>query len=221
MYRSLLLPMLVAVIAALSWVTPVSADNTAPAIDAFNQAFASVNDYTYKLHSREGLGSQTQDRVYDYWFMKPHYAKTYIESGDGQGSGGVWNGGDRVSGHQGGILAAIHINVDLHDGRAVSLRGMTVPDGLIQNIVATYATTTGKLIQEDGGTLQGVPTDRLELDVADPTTTHGVTKMILYLNQNTHFPLRQLLYTGDTIVVDQTFIDLRTNVGLTQNDFPF
>ena len=213
--------MLAAILVAVSLHVAARADNIAPAIDAFNQAFASVNDYTYKLHSREGLGSQTQDRVYDYWFMKPHYAKTYVESGNGQGSGGVWNGGAQVSVHQGGILAAIRVDVDLHDPRAVSLRGMTIPDGLMQNVVATYATTTGKLIQEDGGTLQGVPTDRLELDVADPTTTHGVTKMILYLNQNTHFPLRQLLYTGDTIVVDQTFIDVRTNVGLTQNDFPF
>src|SRR5262249_10356203 len=75
-----------------------AADST-PAIDAFNTAFASIKDYTFKLRSHETKGDQVQDRVYDYWFLKPAYAKTLIESGDGRGSGGVWTGGDQVSGH--------------------------------------------------------------------------------------------------------------------------
>ena len=59
----------------------------------------------------------------------------------------MWAGGDQVSGHQGGILSGIHLKVDLHDPRAVSLRGYTIPDGLIQNIVHRYATTPGTLSQ--------------------------------------------------------------------------
>lgn len=204
------------VFAGTAWAT-----NTAPAIDAFRAAFASVSDYTYKLHSHEVLGSRVQDRIYDYSFMKPHFAKTYIEAGDGAGSGGVWTGGDQVSGHQGGFLAGIHLKVGLHDGRATSLRGYTIPDGLMQNIVDTYATVAGKLTQSDGGILMGRPTDRLELDVTDPSTDHGITKQVLYLDKTTHWPLRQLLYVGSQIVVDQSFSDIKTNVGLTQSDFPF
>jgi outer membrane lipoprotein-sorting protein len=197
------------------------ATNSAPAIDAFNAMFASVNDYTFKLHSHEILGSRVQDRIYDYSFMKPHYAKTYIEAGDGAGSGGVWTGGEQVSGHQGGFLAGIHLKVDLHDGRATSLRGYTIPDGLIQNIVATYANVGGTLTQSDGGILMGKPTDRLELDVANPSTDNGITKQVLYIDKSTHWPMRQLLYVGNQIVLDQTFYDIKTNVGLTQSDFPF
>jgi outer membrane lipoprotein-sorting protein len=197
------------------------AENAAPAIDAFRAAFASVNDYTFKLHSHEILGNRVQDRIYDYSFMKPHFAKTYIEAGDGVGSGGVWIGGDQVSGHQGGLLAGIHLKIGLHDPRATSIRGYTIPDGLMQNIVETYATVPGKLTQSDGGILQGQPTDRLELDVTDPASNHGISKQILYLSKATHFPVRQLLYAGDTLVLDQTFYDVHTNVGLTQSDFPF
>ncbi|MHB8432969.1 MAG: hypothetical protein ACYC8W_03655 [Candidatus Tyrphobacter sp.] len=197
------------------------AENSAPAIDAFRVAFASVNDYTYKLHSHETLGSRTQDRIYDYSFMKPHFAKTLIEAGDGTGSGGVWAGGNQVSGHQGGFLAGIHLKVDLHDSRATSLRGYTIPDGLMQDIVETYATVPGKLTQTDGGIVGGQPTDRMELDVTNPATNHGITKQVLYLSKATHFPIRQLLYAGATLVLDQTIYDLHTNVGLTQSDFPF
>ncbi len=119
--------------------TPLSssalAANTAPAIVAFDRAFAAINDYTCVLHVHEAKGSETQDRVYQYSFMKPHYAKTLILDGDGKGSGGVWAGTDQISGHQGGFLSGLHMKVDVHDRRAVSLRGVTIPEGLLQHIV--------------------------------------------------------------------------------------
>ncbi len=210
-----------ALVAALGLTSTARADNSAPAITAFEQAFAASNDYTCKQHVHEVQGSSTQDRVYQLWFMKPHFAKTLIESGDGRGSGGVWAGGDQVSGHQGGILSGIHLKVSIHDPRAISLRGVTIPEGLIQNVVHRYATTPGTLSQAPGGKIGGVPTDRLELKVTDPSTNGGVSQEILYLSQETHWPIRQILYAGSQIVLDETITDLKTNTGLTQNDFPF
>ncbi len=153
--------------------------------------------------------------------MKPHFAKTLIESGDGRGSGGVWAGGDQVSGHQGGMLSGIHLKVSIHDSRAVSLRGVTIPEGLIQNVVHRYATISGTLSQAPGGKIGGVLTDRLELKVADPASNDGISQQILYLSQETHWPIRQILYAGSQIVLDESITDLKTNIGLTQNDFPF
>jgi outer membrane lipoprotein-sorting protein len=212
---------------AIAFATPLGicsaapAANKAPAIDAFRAAFASVNDYTYKMHSHEILGTRVQDRVYDYSYMKPNFAKTYIEAGDGQGSGGVWAGGDQVSGHQGGILSFIHLKISIHDSRATSIRGYTIPDGLLQSIVDTYANVPGKLTQTDGGTVMGVSTDRLELDVDNPASNGGISKQVAYFDKSTHFPIRQFLYQGDSIVLDQTIYDLKLNPGLTQADFPF
>jgi len=197
------------------------AANSAPAISAFEQVFASTNDYTAVLHVHEAKGTATQDRVYQYQFMKPHYAKTLILDGDGKGSGGVWAGGDQVSGHQGGFLSGFHLKVSIHDPRAVSLRGVTIPDGLLQHIVEEYATTPGKLVQQDGGKIGGVPTDRLDLKVADPGSNDGVSEQILYLSKETHWPIRQILYSGSQIVLDENVTDLKTNVGLKQSDFPF
>jgi outer membrane lipoprotein-sorting protein len=197
------------------------ADNSAPAITAFNQMFAGINDYTAILHVHEAKGDQTQNRVYQYQFMKPHYAKTLILDGDGKGSGGVWTGGDQVSGHQGGILSGIHMKVSIHDPRAVSLRGATIPDGLLQRIVENFETIPGKLTQQDGGKIGGVATDRLDLKVADPSSNNGATEMILYLSKETHWPIRQVIYVGPQIALDESVADLKTNTGLTQADFPF
>jgi outer membrane lipoprotein-sorting protein len=219
-HRNSPLPILAAALALLVPQGIARADNSAPAIDAFNQVFAKIHDYTFKLHSHELKGTDTQDRVYDYSFMAPHFAKILIESGQGSGSGAVWTGGDQVSGHQGGLLSGMHLKISLHDGRATSLRGYTIPDGLPQNVVASYASVPGDLKQTVGGEIDGVQTDLLDLKVTDPSGNGGISEEKLYLSQTTHWPLRQLLYQGDTVVLDQSFTDYTFNVGLTQSDFP-
>ena len=122
-----------------------SAAKQAPAIAAFDRAYTGITDYTCILHVRETKGTQTQDRVYQYSFMNPHYVKTLILDGDGKGSGGVWIGGDQVSGHLGGILSGIHLKINLHDPRAVSLRGVTIPDGLLPRIIDDYGSSPESL----------------------------------------------------------------------------
>jgi len=166
-------------------------------------------------------GTQTRDRVYQYSFMKPHYLKTLIVGGDGKGSGAVWVGGDELSGHEGGILSGIRVKIKLRDPRAISLHGVTIPEGLLPGIIDDYGTIPGRLTQMDGGKVAGVETDRLDLKVADPASNHGITEQIVYLSRETHWPLRQIMYSGSQIVIDESVDDLRTNVGLRPSDFPF
>lgn len=198
-----------------------SATNRQPAISAFDRTFAGVNDYTCVLHSHEVNGARTQDRVYEYSFMKPHYLKTLILSGDGKGGGAVWVGGDQVSGHLGGIFSGIHVKIDLHDPRVLSLHGVTIPDGLPPGIIDDYASIPGTLTQSDGGKIGGIETDRLDLRVADPSSNHGISEQILYLSKSTHWPIRQVMYSGSQIVLDESVNDLKINVGLVKSDFPF
>jgi outer membrane lipoprotein-sorting protein len=198
-----------------------SAANEEPAIAAFDRTFAGVNDYTCVLHSHEVNGASVQDRVYQYSFMKPHYLKTLVLSGDGRGSGAVWVGGDQVSSHLGGILSAIHEKISVHDPRVLSLHGVTIPDGILPGIIDDYATIPGILSQSDGGTIGGVATDRLDLKVADPSSNHGITEQIVYFSKSTHWPMRQIMYSGSQTVLDESVDDLKLNVDLTKRDFPF
>ncbi|MDQ2992477.1 MAG: hypothetical protein M3R30_06625 [Candidatus Eremiobacteraeota bacterium] len=211
---------LAALLAGAGLCAPAHAAST-PAIAAFESAFASINDYTFDLRSHEVKGNSAQDRVYQYWFMKPHYAKTLIRSGDGSGSGGVWAGGDQVSGHQGGFLSGLHLKVSIHDGRATSLLGYTIPDGLLQNVVALYRDTPGTLTQHVGGKIDGVSTEMVELVPSNPASMNGATRCMIYFSTATHLPVRNIFYSGSSAILDQSFNNLKTNVGLTQNDFPF
>ena len=212
-----------ALTAALALVVAQSGARAAstPAITAFDDAFSKVNDYTVTLTAHEVSGDKTQDRVYHYWFKKPSDAKIEVVSGPGAGSGGVWTGGDKVSGHQGGFLSHFHLKVDLHDGRAVSLRGYTIPDGLFPNEVAKYSNLKGDLSEHAGPPVNGEPTDVVELKVADPSTDDGITRMDIYFAKSDHMPVRQTRYQGDQIVADETWTEFKSNVGLTDRDFPF
>ena len=191
------------------------------AIASFDEAFGRIHDYTVTVTAHEVRGGDVQDRVYHYWFMKPHFGKIEIASGAGSGGGGVWTGGDQVSGHQGGFLSHFHLKVGLHDGRATSLRGYTIPDGLIQNEVDKYRESKGELTQRNGPVIAGTPTDMVELRPANPSDAGGVTRMDIFLSKTTHMPLRQVRYQGDQVVAEETFSELKLNVGLSAQDFPF
>lgn len=206
---------------ALSLVPHAAFAATVPAITAFDEAFSKVNDYTVTVRAHEVKGDRTQDRTYHYFFKRPSLAKTDIVSGDGAGSGGVWNGGDQVHGHLKVGPFTFGKKVGLHDSQATSLRGYTLPEGLLQNEVAKYAQLKGDLTQRTGPTIQGVPTEEVDLKLADPAQAGNVTRMAIYLSKETHFPVRQVRWDGDKIVADETFSDLKTNVGLSENDFPF
>lgn len=208
-------------ILALALAAIPAAAATTPAIAAFDRAFEKVDDYTATVSAHEVLGNRTQNRVYHYAFKRPDFAKTDIVSGDGAGSGGVWNGGSQVHGHLRIAFITVGKRVDLHDPQATSLRGYTIPDGLIQNEVDKYKSIAGDLSERPGPAIDGTATDEVDLKPSDPAQNGGVTRMTIYLSKQTHFPVRQVRYDGNTIVADETFTDIKTNVGLIQNDFPF
>ncbi|HEX5275108.1 MAG TPA: hypothetical protein VFW34_07520 [Candidatus Rubrimentiphilum sp.] len=206
------------VLAAAALIAPASAA-TVPAITAFQETFAKVDDYTVIVNAHEVLGNQTQDRTYRYMFKRPHLVKTQILSGPGTGGGGVWTGGDTVSGHQGGILSFIHLTVGIHDGRATSLRGYTIPDGILQNQVGKYTSIKGTLSERNGPVIGGQETTLVELKIAPGAGEPGETRAVIYFSKATHLPVAQIRWAGDQIISREFWTDLRTNVGLKDSDF--
>ena len=206
---------------ALSLLPHAAAAAGAPAIAAFDDAFAKVDDYTMTVKTHEVLGDRTQDRTYHYFFKRPTMAKVDIVEGDGAGSGGVWKGGDVVKGHKKVLFFTGSRVVPLHDPQATSLRGYTIPDGLMQNEVDKYKQIKGDLSQKPGPDMNGTSTDEIDLTVAGASQDQGVTRMVIYLDKTTHFPVRQVRYAGDKVVADATFSDVKTDVGLKDADFPF
>ena len=198
------------------------ADNTAvPAIAAFDQAFAAANDYHCIIHVHEVKGDRSQNRVYEYWFMKPHFVKTLIQSGDDKGSGGVWNGGDQVSGHQGGLFSGIHLK-NFADRPARDVAARDYDSGRLAANRRSHLCESPRHVDASQRRKNRRRSNRPRRPQScRPAANDGITEQIMYFSQSNHWPVRQILYAGNQNVLDQSISDLKTNVGLTQNDFPF
>jgi hypothetical protein len=181
---------------------------------AFLDAWAQIPSYTCSIRVHESKGTDVQDRTYRYAYLKPHFARIDVTGGPGRGSGAAWKGGDTVSGHQGGILSGIHLNVSIHDGRAVDLRGGTIDQASFQNmadaIKAAPSTTGG----EDA--VGGSAVDTVTFAYTD---ANGATKRTIFLSRTTHLPVRRVTYAGDVVVEDELFTDVNSAANLKESDF--
>jgi outer membrane lipoprotein-sorting protein len=207
-----------ALVAGLTLSAAGAAYADAPAAQ-FAQAVAGINDYTVTITTHETAGTRVQDRVYEYAFKKPSFAKIETVSGPGRGSAAVWHGGDTVRGHQGGFLAPIRLTVGIHDGRAVSLRGDTIDSASFPYQLDHFRSTKGELTEAAGPAIAGVVTEELTLKPADPAADGNVTRDVLYLSTVTHLPVRRERFEGDQLVKQEDFTNLKLNVGLKDDYF--
>jgi outer membrane lipoprotein-sorting protein len=200
---------------------PVDAASEPSAIAAASSAFAKVDDYHMKIVVHETAGERSQDRTYDVLFKKPLMEKIEIVAGQDKGSGIVWLGGDKVRGHHGGLLSGIHLTFDLHNSQVLTLRGDGVDTATIPAMLDEFTKVKGTVTAAPGPDIDGSPTDSITLDVADPAALGGVSRVVLYLSSATHLPLRREQFAGTQLVKSETITEMKTNVGLTDGDFPW
>ena len=181
---------------------------------AFFDAWAKVPSYTCNIKVHEIKGNDVQDRTYHYAYLKPHFARIDITGGPGRGGGAMWRGGDTVSGHQGGFLSGIHLNVSIHDGRAVDLRGGTIDEASFEDVADNIKSAASATNGEE--TLNGTVYDTVTVPFKDP---NGATKRTIYLSKTTHLPARRVTYAGDTVVVTEDFSDVNIAANLKETDF--
>lgn len=192
---------------------------SASTLTDFADAWSKIDNYSCSIVVHETLGTQVQNRTYDYWFKKPDLAHIEITAGPGRGSGSWWHGGDTVVGHQGGLLRGIHMTISLTDPRAVSLRGDTMNTASFGYILGVYQSGIGTESEADGGTIDGTPTDMIALKITNPSAYKDVTRDVLYLSKATHLPVRRMRYEGDTLVKQEDFTNVKLNPGLKDSDF--
>ena len=181
---------------------------------AFLDAWSKVPSYTDNIKIHVVKGSDIQDRTYHYAYLKPHFARIDITGGAGRGGGASWKGGDTVSGHQGGILSGVHLNISIHDGRAVDLRGGTIDEASFDNIADNIKSAASATNAEEAWS--GTTYDTVTIPYTDP---FGATKRVIFLSKTTHLPVRRVTYAGTAIVVDEAFTDVNTAANLKESDF--
>jgi len=191
---------------------------TANPAQSFVSKFASVwngiKTYQCTITAHEVRGTAVQDRVYHYYFSKPFDTRAEVVGGDGRGSVGIWRGGDKVQGHQGGLFHAIKMNVDLHSHLAMTLRGATFAQsnmGYILEHLQSLPLQSMRL-RKDG------TDDILTVLFADPKTNDGVSKEVYYFGAD-GLPQGSEQFEGDTLVKSVKYSDLKINVNIPKTMF--
>jgi len=179
-------------------------------IALLQSSWDSLKSYQATITAREYLKGKIQDRVYVIKFQKPTSVRLDIVGGDGKGSAAVWQGGDRVNGHQGGFLSMIHLNVNIHAKIATSMRGRTIADApfgsALEHIKSTKWKSTQVTVSDDRSSWTG--------EAEDPSQNNGVTKEVLTLAAD-GLPVEVTEFEGDQTVRHETYSDIQLNV-----DFP-
>jgi hypothetical protein len=209
MQISVRLPVLALAAALLLGAAPL------PAVSAFMETYAKIDSYVATVTTHETNGKDVQDRTYRYAYLKPHFAKADVTAGPGKGGGAVWRGGDTLKGHQGGFLSGIKLNISIHDGRAVSLRGDTIERGSLDSIVSDLKAPNQS---QSSGVVDAQPVDIVTITYPQPE--NGVVKETISFSKATHLPVRRTQYgAGDTILKQENITSLDTSVKLTEADF--
>jgi outer membrane lipoprotein-sorting protein len=207
---------LMALAAPTSGATPPPSPSPAQrALAKFETAWNTLKTYSCTLDAHEVQNGSVQDRTYELWFSKPFDTRMNIVGGAGRGSAAVWHGGDRVSGHQGGIVSFIHLTLNIHDGRATSLRGITIAE-------ANFGAYLDKIHNAKFKSIDAVPDGdkwTITLVPMDPATFQNITKETIVLGA-AGLPTDITMYVGEgTLAVHNRYRDLKINVAIPPGTF--
>jgi len=126
--KSTRLPWIVLCAACLTSSSTPAQQTPQEVIGRLESAWNRLQTYTCTWYVHEAKNNKTQNRVYHIFFQKPLMTRAEVVAGDDKGSVAIWEGGDRVRGHEGGILSFVKLNVDIHNRLATSLRGATIDE---------------------------------------------------------------------------------------------
>jgi outer membrane lipoprotein-sorting protein len=198
-----------------------AASGAAEALSTASSAFAKIDDYRMTIAVHETAGGRVEDRTYSVLFKKPSLERVDVTAGPGKGGGIVWLGGDKVKAHRGGFLSGLHVTMDLHNSQVTTLRGDAVDTATIPSMLDDFSPTKGTISASPGPQIDGSETTAITLTVAQPASPGDVSRIVLYLSNTTHLPVRRERYAGTQLVKSENITAMQTNVGLTASDFPW
>lgn len=179
------------------------------ALADFSNAWDDVHTYTCTVTAHEVRGKDVQDRVYHLSFARPNNMRMDIVGGAGRGGAAVWAGGDTIYGHQGGFLSFIKLHLNIHDAKAVSLRGTTMAQASFGALLTRFkALKTSSL---DAKSEAGLTT--LTATIKDPASESGLTREVLVFGAD-HLPVEYDEYEGDVVVDHVVYSEYKGNVTL-------
>lgn len=199
-------------------------------IDQFRGACHAIDDYTCEVESHIRKGSQHQHRIYRFWYKRPDHLRVEVLKSNALGDAGgviVYNGGNEVQCHAGGLLSLVRLTLPLTSSRVTSVRGnpithLSIP--YLVDVLGMYEHTKGRIEQGPDETVEGHAA-RLVVLHSDRTEVirqnDHIVKDMVWLDARSFLPLKVERYEseGRKPVVELVWRKVQVNVGLSTGVF--
>jgi hypothetical protein len=199
-----------------------SSQANAPLLDALAKRWAAIDDYTATIVAHEVDGDRVEDRAMHFWFRKPDRAKLQMTAGGSAGSVLIWRGGSNVR----AMVGFFTLSFDLHSPAINSIRGNTILRPDLTLTLACFQSHRDAVKEAPGPEIAGKQTHTLTLAIAgglgcpgDSATDHDVDRDVLTLRDDDNLVVLRERYVGSSVVEHWELHDVRTNVGLSDDDF--
>ena len=197
----------------------------APMLDTLAKRWAAIDDYTATIVAHEVNGDRSEDRTMRFWFRKPDRAKLQMTGGGSAGSVLIWKGGSNVRVKVGGF-GLFALSFDVHSPAITSIRGNTILRPDLTTTLACFQSHRDAVKEAAGPAIGGKATHTLTLEIpgglgcpGDPAADRDVDRDVLTLRDEDGLVVLRERYVGSSVVEHWEVHDIRTNVGLGDDDF--
>ena len=163
-------------------------------VERAERVFSSAPGYTTDLHFYQKEGDKTSSGIYEVTGKPDHQMKIVIKQGDSAGTKLYWSGGNSVQVRPSGLLGALVVSLDLHDQRITSIRGYTLNQIDLSNILAMLNDPQSKLLY--AGESNGL----YRIVIASQHLLPGCSKMSITFNASTYLPENIQMSDGHEVV---------------------
>ena len=206
---------LIGTVLLTGWFRALAQDQSPGAyLDLIKARYGMIEDYQCRMEEFSIKDGRREERIMNYYFKKPKLIRIDILQGNrafDRGSVGVYRGGDKVSGHRGGIMKDITLNISKDSPLATSIRGESIDRSDMATVIERF-----EYHVENSTARMSKKASHLEFEFVpvDPSLIDGITKDIIWIDRELMLITRSERYEGNKLVQQVFWSAYILNAGL-------
>ena len=188
-------------------------------LHAIQARYELIEDYQCRMHEISIGGGQREEKIINYYSKKPKPIRLDILDGNrafDKGSVGVYTGGEKVTGHRGGIMKEMILSVKKDRALATSVRGETIDQSDMLTVIKRieYLLANG-----DVSIVEKFSHIEFEFFPFNPLKNEGISRDVVWIDRETMLIIRNERYEEEKLVQQVTWGNHIINAGLPRELF--
>lgn len=183
-------------------------------IHAARSSYERIEDYQCRMHEFSIGGGKREEKIMNFFFKKPELIRIDVLDGDrasDRGSVGVYTGGNKITGHRGGLMKGMVLTVRKDNALAVSVRGETINQS---NVLAVIERMEHLVDRSDVSIVEKDSHVEFEFIPFDPEANEGVSRDVVWIDRDAMLVIRNERYEGEDLVQQVIRTKYIINAGL-------